>query len=71
MIQVIIPEDLLHAVVKRFYDFKIFNQPCLTCYSSCQLHIGLYQPLNPVCESSNKYLNESSCELPPNTWKII
>jgi len=51
-----------------FSDFKIFNQPCLTCYSSCQLHIGLYQPLNSECESSNKYTNESSCELPPITW---
>jgi hypothetical protein len=51
-----------------FYDFKIFNQPCLTCYSSCQLHIGLYQPLNTVCESSYKYTDEDSCELPPSTW---
>jgi len=54
-----------------FYDFKIFNQPCLTCYSSCDIHIGLYQPLNPVCESSNKYPGEDSCELPPSRWKKI
>ena len=52
-----------------FSDFKIFNQPCLTCYSSCELHIGLYQPLNDVCKKSNKYTGESSCELPPDSWK--
>ena len=48
-----------------FEEFKIFNQPCLTCYSSCDIHIGLYQPLTPPCTSSNKYTNEKSCELPP------
>jgi hypothetical protein len=54
-----------------FEEFKIFNQPCLTCYSSCDIHIGLYQPLTPPCTSSNKYTNEDSCDLPPSTWKKI
>jgi hypothetical protein len=54
-----------------FEEFKIFNQPCLTCYSSCDIHIGLYQPLTLPCTSSNKYPNEDSCELPPSSWKKI
>jgi hypothetical protein len=52
-------------------EFKIFNQPCLTCYSSCDIHIGLYQPLSPPCQSSNTYPEENSCDLPPSTWKKI
>jgi len=56
---------------KSIDEFKIFNQPCLTCYSSCDIHIGLYQPLTAACTSSNKYPDEDSCELPPSTWKNI
>lgn len=51
-----------------FDEFKIFNQPCLTCYSNCNIHIGLYQPLTAPCVTSNIYPDEDSCELPPNTW---
>jgi hypothetical protein len=51
------------------FKFSITKQPCLTCYPSCELRIGLYQPLNAQCDSSNEYYSstreiESSCEIP-------
>jgi hypothetical protein len=56
--------------------FRIFDQPnyCETCYASCDLHIGLYQPLTTQCTKSNKYYNssdpvEQSC-LPPSDWSV-
>lgn len=55
------------------FNFTIIREPILTCYSSCDLHIGLYQPLNEICVSSNKYYNESKCQTPsinPNDWQV-
>jgi hypothetical protein len=52
------------------FEFSIFNEPCLTCYSNCNLQIGLYQPLTALCVSSNKYYNEDYCET-PNDWTYI
>lgn len=43
-----------------FNEFKIDKQPCLTCYSNCELKIGLYQPINiNKCVSSEKYYNSN------------
>jgi len=51
------------------FDFKIFKQQQLTCFSSCNLYVGLYQPLSPTCNKGYTYTNEESCELPPSSWK--
>ena len=56
------------------FDFKITKEPVLTCYSSCELIIGLYQPLTTECSSSNKYYDssdsiENEC-LPPTNWAV-
>jgi len=60
-----------NSISNVFNSFKIFKQPCLTCFSNCTINIGLYQPLNSICTSAYLYPNESSCELPPITWKTI
>jgi hypothetical protein len=51
------------------FSFNIAQQPCYTCYPNCDLHIGLYQPLNTKCVSSYKYYSssddlEDECQLP-------
>uniref|UniRef100_A0A6C0E2T8 Uncharacterized protein n=1 Tax=viral metagenome TaxID=1070528 RepID=A0A6C0E2T8_9ZZZZ len=58
------------------FDYVLFYQPCLTCYTSCDLNIGLYQPLPPPCEyGNNEYYDygkleiETNCEVPSN-WKL-
>lgn len=56
------------------FDFTIVDEPILTCYSSCNIHIGLYQPLATLCHSSSKYYSndynvESDCEV-PILWKV-
>jgi hypothetical protein len=56
------------------FSFSIFKQPIETCYPSCGLHIGLYQPLSTSCSSSYIYYNtndevENSCQVPTDwTW---
>lgn len=58
------------------YDFSITVQPCYTCYTSCPLKIGLYQPVPVACASSPLYYNktptssniENECQL-PLSWK--
>jgi hypothetical protein len=47
------------------FKFNIGTSPILTCYPSCELHIGLYQPLSLECTTSNKYSTEDNCEVPP------
>jgi|LauGreDrversion4_2_1035121.scaffolds.fasta_scaffold17739_2 hypothetical protein len=54
------------------FTFKTTKEPILTCYSNCELIVGLYQPLNPQCNSGNKYYDssndiENEC-LPPTNW---
>ena len=53
-------------------NFFTFLEPCLTCYSSCNLQICGHQ-VSSDCVSSTKYAGETSCQLPsapvvnPNT----
>ena len=47
-------------------DFYTFLEPCLTCYSSCNLQICGYQVASN-CVSSTKYSGESSCSVPTTT----
>ena len=57
------------------FDFTLSNQQyfnCLTCYPSCELKIGLYQPMSN-CSTTTYYLPsstqlETEC-LPPTTWE--
>lgn len=56
------------------FNFEIKNQQqynCLTCYPSCELQIGLYQPVNNCTHSIYYYPSgnqlESEC-LPPTDW---
>lgn len=56
------------------FTFIMTREPVLTCYSNCELHIGLYQPLNIECEPSNKYYTssneiENKC-LVPSVWIV-
>ena len=56
------------------FTFNIAKQPILTCYPSCELIIGLYQPLKPPGENANKYYSgsndiEQSCQKPTN-WAV-
>jgi len=51
------------------FTFNIGTSPIFTCYPSCELHIGLYQPLTTECTTSNKYSTEDSCEVPPG-WAV-
>jgi len=56
------------------FGFSIFKEPCYTCYPSCGINIGLYQPLNPSCESSNIYYKstdevENKCQV-PSEWQV-
>ena len=53
------------------FDFKILPQPCLTCYASCDLHIGLYQTESIACALDNVYYSssddiEAECQVPSN-----
>jgi len=67
------------ASTNYIFDFKIFTEgdTCLTCVSSCELLIGLYQPLAPRCISSYNYYNktpdsenlENKCEVPED-WVV-
>lgn len=50
------------------FTFKLLEEPILTCFSNCLLHIGLYQPLTSECSPSNKYSTENNCEVPSSTW---
>jgi hypothetical protein len=51
------------------FTFKIKSENCNTCYTSCKLHIGLYQ--NPSYSSYySKTINvEDLCQVPSN-WKV-
>lgn len=66
--------SLLSNPCFKTMDFFISIQPCLTCYASCELSIGLYQPTVEDCVSSSyKYYGsdnniEEECEL-PLVWK--
>ena len=56
------------------FTFNITKEPILTCYSSCELIVGLYQPLTLECSSTNKYYTssdsiEKEC-LPPTDWAV-
>jgi|688.fasta_scaffold187138_2 hypothetical protein len=56
------------------FNFAINNQPILTCFASCELIIGLYQPLKPPGENAYKYYSgsndiEQSCQKPTN-WAV-
>lgn len=56
------------------FTFKITKEPVLTCYSNCELIVGLYQPLTTECSSTNKYYDssdsiEKEC-LPPSDWAV-
>jgi hypothetical protein len=56
------------------FTFSIATQPILTCFPSCELIIGLYQPLKPLGENANKYYSDSndieqSCQKPTN-WAV-
>jgi hypothetical protein len=58
------------------FDFYIFDQPCITCYPSCNLAICLYQPpKSGYCVSSYKYYNsdnlniEQECKV-PTLWSV-
>lgn len=59
------------------FDFQIFIQPCYTCYPSCGLNIGLYQPITNACDHSIQYYSktpsnlnvENMCEV-PTSWAV-
>lgn len=57
------------------FEFYLFDQPCLTCYKSCNLAICLYQPTTTPCTTSNNYYNnenldiETKC-LNPTDWLV-
>lgn len=54
------------------FNFTIENEEILTCFSNCELKIGLYQPLSTLCTNSYYYYNknpsnlnlENQCEVP-------
>jgi hypothetical protein len=46
------------------FTFKIIQEPILTCYSSCLLRVGLYQPE----DNYPTYPGEDDCEVPPSDW---
>lgn len=51
------------------FKFSIFKQDIVTCYASCDLQIGLYQPLETSCNGSHEYYDSSNdvekqCQLP-------
>ena len=56
------------------FNFEIKNQQqynCLTCYPSCELKIGLYQPVNNCSHSIYYYPPDGEIEpkcLPPTEW---
>ena len=58
------------------FNFSIIQQPCYSCFPSCGLQIGLYQPIIE-CGSTPLYYNknpssenlEDSCELPVD-WAV-
>jgi hypothetical protein len=57
------------------FDFYLFDQPCLTCYTNCNLAVCLFQPTNSPCSTSDKYYNNENLEienqcLPPDDWTV-
>lgn len=56
------------------FNFNITKQTVLTCYPSCELIIGLYQPLQPLGENAYTYYSssnkvENNCET-PSDWAV-
>lgn len=57
------------------FDFTLTNQQyfnCLTCYSSCELKIGLFQPINNCTHSTYYYDSDDEIEpncVPPTEWQ--
>jgi len=58
------------------FDFVLTNQQyfnCLTCYPSCELKIGLYQPINNCTHSTYYYDSDDEIEpncVPPTDWEL-
>jgi len=59
------------------FDFNIFKQDIYTCEPSCDLLIGLYQPLQIPCEekaytytTNNSTSLENNCQPPPSDWAV-
>jgi hypothetical protein len=56
------------------FNFQLTNQQyfnCLTCYPSCELQIGLYQPINNCTHSTYYYDDKHEIEpncVPPTDW---
>ena len=50
------------------FTFRIKSEKCKTCYTSCDLHIGLYQRVKSSYYSNNKNI-EDLCQVPSN-WKV-
>lgn len=50
------------------FTFKIESDTCNTCYASCNLHIGLYQPSKTPYYSRNNSV-EHLCKV-PSYWKV-
>lgn len=70
--------DMIHMLqsspTNNIFKFAMFRQPIDTCYSSCDLQIGLYQPLKSLCDGANKYNNsnyetEENCQVPTG-WNV-
>jgi len=59
------------------FDFVLTNQQyfnCLTCYPSCELKIGLFQPINNCTHSTYYYDENDEIEpkcLPPTDWVYL
>ena len=59
------------------FDFVLTNQQyfnCLTCYPSCELKIGLYQPINNCTHSTYYYDDTDEIEpkcVPPTDWVYL
>ena len=52
------------------FIFQIKKEPCISCFKSCNLHIGLYQnPNSTTTYYSNKNDVEDSCQVPTD-WKV-
>jgi len=62
------------SLPNNYFNLKIYLQPIATCYQSCHLNIGLYQPIVQPCTGTDKYYSnnndiEDNCELPIK-WKV-
>jgi hypothetical protein len=58
----------------NIFTFSIQKEDVLTCYASCELQIGLYQPLKQLCGGAYEYYSssddiEKECKLPLD-WAI-